>query len=145
MALADLPAEGFEYFDVVADLGIRAWGPDARTAFGQCALGVFNVMVDLAEVEEREAREVSAAGEGPEPLLVAWINELLYLHDVEGFLVRRLQIPLFEPTRLRSILHGEPFEPGRHRPGLLVKAATFHRLALTEAAGRVVLELIVDV
>lgn len=139
------PAEGFDYFEVAADVGVEAWGPDAKAAFRQCALGVFNLMVGPAEVEEREAREVQAEGEGLEALLVNWINELLYLHDTEGFLLRRVEIPALDASRLASILYGEPFDPGRHRPGLLVKAATYHQLSLTEEAGGVRLRLIVDV
>lgn len=145
VAQADPGSAGFEYFEVTADVGIRAWGPDARAAFCQCALGVFNLMVSLPEVEAREAREVRASGEGYEPLLVNWINELLYLHDTEGFLARRVEIPAFDASGLRSLLHGEPLDPARHHPGLLVKAATFHQLAVTEEAGRFVVRLIVDV
>jgi len=136
---------GFEYFEVAADVGIRAWGPDVRAAFCQCALGVFNLMVSLPEVEARETREVRASGEGYEPLLVNWINELLYLHDTEGFLVRRVELPALDASGLRSLLHGELLDPARHRPGLLVKAATFHQLAVTEEPGRFVARLIVDV
>lgn len=139
------PAEGFDYFEVEADVGVEAWGPDVRAAFRQCALGVFSLMVSPAEVEEREVREVRSEGEEFEPLLVNWINDLLYLHDIEGFLLRRVEIPFLDPSRLTSTLHGEPLDPGRHRPGLLVKAATYHQLAMIEEASGVRLRLVVDV
>src|SRR5262249_21688008 len=75
---------GWEHFEVEADIGVHAWGPTLEACFRQCALGVFALIVPLEAVTPAETREVGAQAEGPEALLVAWINELLYLHDVEG-------------------------------------------------------------
>ena len=57
-------------------------------AFAQVALGIFALVADPASVEERDAREVRAHGTAPEKLLVNWLNECLYVMDVEGFVAR---------------------------------------------------------
>ena len=76
---------GWEHFEVEADVGVHGWGESRAAAVAQATLGVFALMVDPAEVEPREVREVRAQADGPETLLVAWIEESLYVHDIEGY------------------------------------------------------------
>ncbi len=95
-----MTAEGWEYFDVAANVGVHAWGRDLPACFRQCALGVFNLIVPLAAVEPVEDREVAAQGDSPDVLLVNWINECLYLHDIEGFVLHDLGPPRFEGARV---------------------------------------------
>ncbi len=137
--------EGWEHFEVEADVGVRAWGPTLEACFRQCALGVFTLIVPLEAVAPVEAREVSAQAETPEALLVSWINELLYLHEVEGFAVRDVAEPRIERTRAHGSLTGEPMDAARHPRGIQVKAATFHQLALDLKPGRVSARLVLDI
>ncbi len=123
-------AEGFDYFPVAADVGIRGWGPTLETAFRQTGLGLFALMVEAESIVERESREVRAQGDTPETLLVNWLNDCLYLHDVEGFLAHRIDFAVFEERRLHSILWGEAVDPTRHPLGTVVKAATYHQLTI---------------
>lgn len=139
------PSEGFEYFDITADVGVTAWGPTVADAFRQCALGVFQLIVELDHVLPQETREVRSSGESREALLVNWINELLYLHDIEGFLIKQVTLPIFEEGRLLSHLEGESLDPNRHRAGTIVKAATFHDLSIREVGGVWEVRLILDV
>jgi protein archease len=100
-------------------------GATLPDAFAQVALGVFALLADPASVEERDAREVRAHGGAPESLLVNWLNECLYVLDVEGFVPRRVEFTIFaldssapggEPLRLHCRLHGENLDPARHVP-----------------------------
>ncbi len=100
-------------------------GATLPEAFAQVALGVFALVADPVSVEERDAREVRAHGTAPEKLLVNWLNECLYVLDVEGFVARRVEFSMFaldaaalggEPLRLYSRLHGEDLDPARHIP-----------------------------
>ena len=65
-----MTAEGYEYFDVAADVGVTAWGVDLAGCLRQCALAVFNLIVPTASVEPRETREVAARGAPVEALAV---------------------------------------------------------------------------
>jgi len=98
-------------------------GATLAEAFAQVALGVFALLADPASVEERDAREVRAHGTVPETLLVNWLNECLYVLDVEGFVPRRVEFTIFaldataaggEPLRLYCRLHGEDRDTARH-------------------------------
>jgi SHS2 domain-containing protein len=136
---------GYEYFEVEADVGVRAWGATVPEAFAQAALGVLALAIGPDEVQAREQREVRAQGDSPESLLVGWVNECLYVHEIEGFAVKRVEVTTITDAVVHGSLHGEPIDPHRHRLGTVVKAATYHRVGVSKSPGRVEATLIVDV
>ena len=138
-------AAGYDYFEVAADVGVKAWGSTLPEAYAQAGLGVFALIVDPASVEARQSREVSAQGESQEALLVNWLNECLYVHEIEGFVVRRIEFPVFEAERVHSLLWGEDLDPARHRLGTVVKAATFHQLRIGRGQGEWEIYVILDI
>ena len=140
-----MSAAGYDYFDVAADVGVKAWGSTLSEAFAQTALGVFALIVDPESAEPREWREVQAQGETREALLVNWLNKCLYVHDIEAFVVNRIEFVVFEATRVHARLWGEDLNPGRHRLGTVVKAATFHQVQVREIDGRWVTRVVLDV
>lgn len=101
---------------------ITARGTTLREACADAALQVLALTVDPAVIEERDVREVRAHGPTAEALLCHWINECLYVHELEGFACRRVELAVFEaeqrsggePLRLHSFLHGEEIDPARH-------------------------------
>jgi protein archease len=106
--------------------GVSGKGHTLQEAFAQVGVGVLALVADPASVEERETRAVRAHGVDLVDLLVNWLNECLYVLDVEGFVARRIEFITFvphpaalggEPTRLHCLLHGEEAEPARHRSG----------------------------
>jgi SHS2 domain-containing protein len=139
-----LPA-GYDYFDVAADVGVRAWAPSLSDAFAQATLGVFALTIVPEDVQARETREVRAQGDSGESLLVNWINECLYVHEIEAFAVHRVEVTTLVPTLVHGVLHGEEIDTERHRRGTVVKAATYHQVTVSEAPGRAEVRLIVDV
>ena len=143
----------YEYFETADGIGVIGRGATAAEAFVQTALAVFALIVESGGIEERERREVRAHGDTLEALLVAWINECLYVHDVEGFVARRVEIEVFDATaqaggerlRLHSFLHGEEVDPARHRLGTVVKAATMHQVAARATDSGFEARLVLDV
>lgn len=138
-------SRGWEYFEVAADVGVHAWGPDLAGAFGQALLGVFHLIVPVEAVEPREEREVSTRGDGLEALLVNFVNEGLYLHDIEGFVVAAVADVTVDEGLVHGRLLGEPFDPARHPRGTVVKGATFHGLTVEEGPAGARLRLVLDV
>ena len=102
---------------------ITARGTTLREACADAATQVLALAVDPAVIEERDVREVRAHGPTAEALLCHWINECLYVHELEAFACRRVELAGFdaeprsggEPLRLHSFLHGEEMDPERHR------------------------------
>ncbi len=100
-----------------------AEGDTLPNAFGRIALALFAAALDPASVEEREVREVRAHGPDLPVLLRRWLEECLYVHEVEGFGCRSIEFAVFdsaptrggEPLRLHAFLRGEPVDPARHQ------------------------------
>lgn len=114
---------------------------EARTlpdAFGQIALSLFAAAVDPSSVDEAEVREVRAHGAGVAALLRRWLEECLYVHEVEGFACRSIEFVVFdaastaggEPFRLHAFLRGERVEPARHRVHGLIRGIGSDGLAV---------------
>jgi SHS2 domain-containing protein len=136
---------GWEHFEVEADVGVRGWGPTRQEAFAQTTLGVFALIVVPDDVQVRERREVRAQADSPEALLVAWIDECLYVHEIEGFVVRAVELTTCTDSLAHGLLHGEVLDPGRHRVGTVVKGATYHQVRVGAQAGVWEARVIVDV
>ena len=136
---------GYEQFEVEADVGIRAWAPTRAEAFAQAAMGVLALVADPETVAARETREVRAQADAPETLLAAWIDECLYVHEIEAFVVHRVEVTACSDTVVHGRLHGEPLDAGRHRLGTVVKAATLHGVSVETRDGSHEVRIIVDV
>jgi SHS2 domain-containing protein len=143
--VTDAAPAGHQYFEVEADVGVQAWGESLCQAFAQAALAAFALIVDPSEVQAVETREVRAQGDSREALLVAWINECIYVHEIEGFVVRRVEVNQCEGSVAHGVLHGEEFDRDRHRPGTLVKAATLHGITVTEHQRRWEVRVVLDI
>jgi SHS2 domain-containing protein len=125
----------FEIIEHTADIGIAAYGNDLKKAFANAAYGLFSLMVDLKDVGDTLCREVKVTAETQEDLLVAWLNELLYIFEVENVLFGRFMIDEFTETRLRSKCYGELIDPARHKIKMGVKATTYHMLKIERKNG----------
>ena len=123
---------GFEYMDHTADVGIVATGEDLKEAFAQAACGLFDFMADLSVVREAETRDVSVTAPDRDALLVAWLNELLFLCEVEHRYFSRFEIYELEETSLKARCYGEEFDPARHRLKSGVKSATYHMIQVED-------------
>jgi len=128
-------AKRFEVIDHTADIGIAAYGADLKEAFANAAYALFSLMVDFKDVGDALCHEVEVTAGDQEDLLVAWLNELIYLFEVENVLFKRFEIGEFNETRLRASCYGEKIDPERHEIKMAIKAATYHMLKVDEGDG----------
>lgn len=125
----------FEVIDHTADIGIAAYGANLREAFANAAYALFSLMVDLDNVADAVCYEAEVTAKDREDLLVAWLNELIYLFEVENVLFQRFEIDELSETRLRARCYGEKIDQERHKIKIAVKAATYHMLKVEERDG----------
>ena len=142
---------GYTLLDHTADMGIVATGDDLPTAFANAAQGMFAWMVDLDGVEEREERTVEATGRDAEALLVAFLNELLFVFETRGLLFKRVQVrELVSPGekaglyRLVAVGFGDRLDPQRHQLQGSIKSATYHMLQVHEGPTECRVQVILD-
>jgi SHS2 domain-containing protein len=135
----------FEIIDHTADIGIIVYGADIKEVFANAALGLFNLMADLGGLNENIKREVDMSAEDIEVLLVEWLNELIYISDVEHVLFKRFEINALSGTELKATCFGERLKPGRNRLKREIKAATYHMLHIDKADGSYKVQIIFDI
>jgi SHS2 domain-containing protein len=113
-----------------ADLAWRLWGQDLPELFENAGRALSATLTDRRYLRRRATREVRLRAFDREALLVDWLNHLLYLFDIDGFLGRDFQVELLTPDSLVAAVTGESFDPARHPERTGVKAATYHQLSI---------------
>ena len=98
---------GFEILEHTADVGLVAYGTDLREAFANAACGLFSLIAELDEVEERVSYPVEVQAPDEEALLVAWLNELIYLFEIERVVFKRFEVKELAAGRLEAEAYGE--------------------------------------
>lgn len=134
------PPAPFEFVDdVTSDVTFVAYGPSLPDVFSAAAAALLAATVEEPEhLGDTESRRLELTEPDLELLLMVFLNELVYLRDAEGLLLRVRRLEVREEggeARLSAELVGERMDPERHRPATDVKAATAHGLRLVREDG----------
>jgi SHS2 domain-containing protein len=115
----------YRWVEHTAELGLEVEAPSKELVFVES----MHALAELLEGSpaEGEAREVWLEAPDSPALLVAWLEELLFLADTVGFVPEEAEIDLDE-MKLHAVVRGRRTEA---RP--LVKAVTYHGLQLEPA------------
>lgn len=135
----------FEVFDHTADIGIVAYGSNISELFANAALGLFSLMVDLDNLREDVEHVVELSAEDSEALLVEWLNELIYVFDVERLAFKRFEIEELTNNTLKARCFGEKISLQKHRIMREIKAATYHMLQINKRNGCYTARVIFDI
>ena len=136
----------YESLEHTAEAGIIARGATLAEAFANIAEGMYDLMLELDGVEERESREIALEDQNSEALLVDWLLELLFLTETEGLVFRRFAVDELSETRLRARVWGERFDPERHRShNVVVKAVTHYMLEIGRENGGYRVQVLFDI
>lgn len=122
----------FRVLEHTADVGFEAFGQTREEVFANAARALMSIIVDLDTVAPASQVPVQAEGSGLLDLLVNWLSEVVYLFDAERWLFRDFEVRSLTGRSISAVARGEPFDPGHHQVNLLVKAITYHQLALEE-------------
>jgi len=113
-----------------ADIGIEVLAPTRSDIFVRSAQAMFDLMFGIDSIGEGLERPIRVEGDNVEELLVAWLNDLLYIYAVDGVIFSgftdvRLEEGSFSATGL-----GETFRPEKHDVASEIKAATYHGISV---------------
>ena len=136
---------GHATFDHTADVGLEAWGATFGEALAETGMGLQAVMLHGGRVRPRESRSFHVTAQDAAALLVAWLSELLYAFDTDGWLSASFEIAVDDGCRLSATAHGETFDEQRHELGVGVKAVSYHDLGVDCEPDAVRVRVILDV
>jgi len=134
----------FEVLDHTADIGLIVYGEDLKTLFENAGEAFFHLITDLKKVRRRVEKRIEIKGEDLERLMVDWLSELLYLHDVENLLFKGFKVESVGEGGLKARVKGEPFQEGVHLIKTGVKAVTYHQIEVRKENGRWRAQIIFD-
>lgn len=136
---------GFKFIDHTADVGMVAYGKDLKELFTNAVLGLFSLIVETDNVAEKDYRQLEISADDKESLLVQWLNELIYLFEVDRLLPKRFDILALSTNHLEARAYGEVYDPSRHKLKTSVKAATYHMLKIERTKDGYEAEVIFDI
>jgi SHS2 domain-containing protein len=140
--MANAPYEEFEH---PADIGLRAKGRSLAELFENAGQGMIELMLDPRTVRARQSRPITASGDDTEMMLVAWLEEILFAFDADGFAPREVQIELLAEGQVRGCLRGEAVDERRHELRNAIKAVTWHDLKVQRRGDAYEVRIIFDV
>ena len=138
----------YSFVDHTADVAADLAGRTLEELFASAAQALTDTLTDRREVGRGTADEVAVDAGSLEDLLVDWLNELLYRFEVRNLLVADADVGVRAAGHrwhLDATVHGEPFDPTRHPPRVLVKSATYHGLHIVERDGEWRARIVFDI
>ena len=135
--------KGFEYFDVTADIGFKAYGKDLNEAFENAGMAIFNIISNTDDIDAISEISFEIRSEDEVSLLYDFLEELLFYHEVEFMLFSQFDVEIDEDLHLKATIKGESINWEKHERKTEIKAITFHQMAV-EHDDDVKLQAIVD-
>jgi protein archease len=137
----------YEFFDVTADVGFRAYGENLEEAFENAALAMFEVITNTSKIKPKIKKEIKIEAEDDYGLLFDWLTELLVITDSEGTVFSKFKVKIEKKDDkylLEGSIWGEELNPSIHEIREEVKAVTYHLMDIKKQNGymmRVILDI----
>ena len=119
----------FEIFDHTADHGIKAYGKTLSEVFVNSSRAFAKLSTDPEKVKAEKEFVIEISRDETDELLVAWLNELIFIQDTEEVYLSRFEVDV-NPPDLKGKVWGEEIDMERHTQRACIKAATYHGLKL---------------
>ena len=121
----------YEYFDVTADIGFKAYGNDLNEAFENAGLAIFNIISDTSNVDSNIDKSFEITSEDEVSLLYDYLEELLFYHEVDFMLFCDFDVEIKrmgDAFNLKAKIKGESIDWNKHERKTEIKAITFHMM-----------------
>jgi SHS2 domain-containing protein len=132
---------GYRQVEHTADLAFELWGPDQAALLDQGTRAVVEVMTGGPRPQPAQMRTIDLEVVDDEDRLVRWLNELLYLAAIDGFLVAEATFDLSDAGRLRATVRGDTDTAVEDE----IKSATYHDLVIERDGPRLRATVVLDV
>ncbi len=118
----------FRFINHTGDLGIEIYGESPADLFRHAGEAFTEIVTDAKTIRKKETRHISLQADRIEDLLVAWLNEFIFLFDTEGLLFTQFEIISIDARHIRATVQGEAYNENRHPIKTIIKGATYHQL-----------------
>ena len=123
--------KNYEYFDVTADIGFKAYGNNLNEAFENAGLAMFNIISNTDGISQDKSISFDITSEDEVSLLYDYLEELLFHHEVDFMLFSGFDVNIEksgEEYFLSATIRGEAIDWDKHERKTEIKAITFHMM-----------------
>ena len=124
----------FEYIDHTGDLGIRVRGETLQELFVNAAHALLDTIAVLDTINPVAQFQIDVEAESVAELMVAWLDELIFRHEVDEVFFKCVDIVELSQTRLSACAYGEPIDFTKHVVYTEIKSVTYHQLNVYQSA-----------
>lgn len=135
----------YTVFEHTADIGVEVTADSLEELFTNSALAMADIMFESRPTGATQTRLVMVVGNDPGELLIAWLNELLYIYSVERLVFSEFSESELTETGFMTRAGGERVDPEKHTVEMEIKAATYHGLSIERDGGCYKARIIFDV
>ena len=143
--MLDLTTLKYEIIDHTADVCIRVFGNSLEELFVASAKAMMEIITDVEKVNPSKGISIKAQGENYEELLVKWLQEILYLHEVKKMVFKDFEIKIENAARAVGKAYGEKIDVDRHELYSNIKAVTYHNLKIISSKDKYRVDIVFDI
>ena len=137
--------KNYELLDHTADISIKVKAPSLKGIFIQSSVAMMDLICNIDKVNPINSFKIDASGVSSEQLLVNWLQELLYLHEVKNYLFSKFTIRSINRGVITGSATGEKFDSSRHELLNHIKAVTYNNLEIKKENGNFVTIITLDI
>ncbi len=82
----------YKYLEHTADAKFESYGKTIEEAYENATLAMANIITDTETIEPKITKDISIKSENLESLLYDWLEKLITLLELEGFLLAKVKI-----------------------------------------------------
>lgn len=135
-----LSGSGFREIDHTADWAIEVWAPDLEGLFVQAVAGMHTLMGIEVLPGPMVTHPISLSAADKESLLVAFLDELLYLIESRAVACDSMDLN-FSETDLHARITAKPIASVQRQ----IKAVTYHNLEIKMKSDTLTVTVVFDV
>ena len=143
--MLDLTGLKHKLIDHTADICVRVFGNSLEEIFVGSSKAMMEIITDVEKVNPSKEILIKAQGENYEELLVKWLQEILYVHEVKKMVFKDFEIKIENGTKAVGKAYGEKIDVDRHEFYSNIKAVTYHNLKIISSKDKYRVDIVFDI
>jgi SHS2 domain-containing protein len=142
----------YEFIEHTADVKFKAYGKNFEEALINTGKAAVEVMTDLKKIKIKQKKNIKIEAKTKESLVYDFLEELIFLIDTEGFLVKEIKKMKVEKEKsktakekfiLSAILEGDNAKD--YDIHTQIKSATYSDMNIEEKKGKCTIQVVLDI
>lgn len=132
----------YEYLEHTADAKFRAYGKTIEEAFINSAKAAFGILIECNKVNPKIEKKITLSAKKTESLLYDFIEELLFMLDVDGFLLSDIKDLSIKDNTLICTAYGDNYK--NYEISGNIKSVTYNDMEIKKTDDGYEITMVVD-